>query len=545
MLTPLMNRRRLNDHEIAPPLGNGCFNYPTSTAAIHAANPSVPEDLPHQSSGRSPTKSRMETFYLPSKDEDEHIVDSRRGCHRQTALKPSTAPTSNAIHLDQMVEDKEGDLLDLSPGWRFRLIKKTPTTHAKDSIWAKYPSLPLSLRQLQQQQQQGSPFPSTTTTNGIWAPWWFPAPATITAASTSSVSSISSIKLIPYDIPSSPSSSSYLDSDSNRNPSTSNNYNKKAQEDYLTTYGSSTISTAADAVTLTAMDRPDLLYKDTVFHYTTFASANSSSSSSINISRRSSRDSFQALSDTQYDISQDAQQHESEDQDQDQDQTIFDNEILIAVPRLFTTTSPTATSMELTDPLGASSPTLPDPPYSTTESTTPSAIYHPGDNGVISKDGNHKHYQGSPASTGTRARDRVSIPSYSFASSPPIKSLGIGLSYLNSFSSTNTTPAGMVVVAEAMNKIRHHVALASVELDSQKAYMARSSRLVQMLRLDEENEENEKRKGGGEGNDVVDVDSDMGAEVQERTFLPVASQPVDHRQRQASTTNPGPKDDCR
>ncbi|KAF9550579.1 hypothetical protein EC957_000253 [Mortierella hygrophila] len=542
MLTPLMNRRKLNDHEITPPLGNGCFNYPTSTAAVLAANPSVPDDLSHLSPRRSPTKSRMETFYLPSKDEDEHVVNSCRGCHHQAALKPSTTPTSNAIHLDQMVEDKDGDLLDLSPGWRFRLIKKTPTTHVTDSIWAKYPPLALPLRQLQQQQQR-NPFPSTRTTNGIWAPWWFPAPAPapVTSASKSSVSSISSINLIPCDMLSSPSSSSYLDSDSNRNLSTSNNYNKKAQEGYLTTYGSSTTSTAADAVALTAMDRPDLFYKDTVFHYTTFASANSSSSSNINISRRSSRDSFQALSDTQYDISQDVQQHESEDQDQDQDQTIFDNEMLIAVPRLFTTTTPTTTSMELTDPLGASSPTLPEPLYSTTESTTPSTIYHPGDNSILSKDVNHKHYHGSPAPTGTGAGDRVSVPSYSFASSPPMKSLGISLSYLNSFSSTDTTPARMVVVAEAMDRIRHDVTLASVELGPQKAYMAMSNRLVQMLRLDEEEE---KRTGDGEGNGVDDDDPDMAAEVQERTFLPVPSQAVDHRQHEVPTTNSRPKDDC-
>ena len=127
MLAPLINRRKLNDQEIATPLGNGCFNYPTSTAAVLAANPSVPEDLLHLSARRSPTKSRMETFYLPGKDEDEHIIDSRGGGHHQTALQPSTTPTSNAIHLHQMVEDKDGDLLDLSPGWRLRLIKKTPT----------------------------------------------------------------------------------------------------------------------------------------------------------------------------------------------------------------------------------------------------------------------------------------------------------------------------------------------------------------------------------------------------------------------------------
>ncbi|KAG9064366.1 hypothetical protein KI688_003554 [Linnemannia hyalina] len=514
MLIPLMNYRKLNDHEITLPLGNGCFIYPTSTAAVLAANPSVPDDLSHLSARRSPTKSRMETFYLPNKDEDEHIVDSRRGCHHQTALKPLTAPTSKAIHLVQMVEDKDRDLLDLSPGWRFRLIKKTPTTHATDSIWAKYPSLPLSLRQLQQQ-QQGNTFPSTMTMNGIWTPWWFPAlapaPAPITAASTSPVSSISSVNLVPCDMPSSPSSLSYLDSDSNRNLSTSNNYNKKPQENYPNTYGSSTISTAADAVALTAMDRPDLLYKDTIFHYTTFASTNSSSSGNINFSRRSSsRNSFQALPDTQDDISQDVQQHESEGQDQDQDRTIFDNGVLIAIPRIFTTMTPTTASMELTDPLGASSPILPDPPSSTTESTIPSTIYPPRDNNILSKDGNHKHYQGYPASTSTEAGDKVSIPSYSFASSPPIKSLGIGLSCLNSFSPTDTTPAGMVAVSEAMDRIRHHVALASVELDSQKAYMARSNRLVQMLRLDEEEE---KRTGGGERNDVVDDDPDIGAEL--------------------------------
>lgn len=90
-----------------------------------------------------------------------------------------------------------------------------------------------------------------------------------------------------------------------------------------------------------------------------------------------------------------------------------------------------------------------------------------------------------------------------------MEGLGIGLSYLNPYSSPDTTPLGAVVVAEAMDRIRHRVALASIELDAQKAYLARSNRLVQMLRLDEE----EKRSDGGEENDVDQDDLDIGGEV--------------------------------
>ncbi|KAK3835380.1 MAG: hypothetical protein JOS17DRAFT_772727 [Linnemannia elongata] len=505
MLAPLMNHRKLNDHEIAPPLGNGCFNYPTSTTTVLTANPSVPEDLLGLSARRSPTKSRMETFYLPSKEEDEHIVVSRDDGHHQTSLQPSTIRSLSLIHLDQMVEDKAGDLLDLSPGWRFRMIKKIPITHAADSIRAKYPSLSLSLCHLQHQ-QQGNPFPATMTTIGIWTPWWFPAHAPITVASTSSVSSLSSIYLIPCDMPSSSSLSSYLDddeskknavkieddedlgSDSNQNLFTNNNYSKKAQEGYLTT------STAADAVPLTAMARQDL-YKDTIFPYTTFSSANSSTSISTSTSRSSSRSGFQSLLDTQEDISQDVQQHESEQQGQDEDFTIFDNEILIAVQRLSTVTNSTTTSMELADPLGASSPTLTDLPSSSTESTNPSPVSHPGDNSILSKDGDNALYQGFPALSDTVTGNRVSIPSYSFPSSPPVKGLGIGLSYLNYHSSSNSTPSRMSWMPK------------------RRTWPGRIGLLVQMLRLDEEEEEEEKKNGGGEGNDIDDDDSDMGAEL--------------------------------
>ncbi|KAF9282013.1 hypothetical protein BGZ88_011243 [Linnemannia elongata] len=531
MLVPRMNSWNLSHHEIAPPQGNGCFNYPTSAAAVLSSNPSVPEGLLHLSTRRSPTKSRMETFYQPSKDEDEHFVDSRVGSHHQTALQPSTIQSTSVIHVNQMVEDKDGRLLDLSPGWKFRLIKKTPMTHAADSIWAKHPSLALSLRQLHQQQQhQKSPFRSSMTTNDIWTPWRFPALARITTATTSSASVLSSITLIPCDMPSSSSSSSSylddeefkknvakygdeqsLDSNSNRNLSTNNNYNKKAQEDYLPIYGSNTASTAAEAVALTAVARSGFLYMDTLFHYTTFASATSSSSSnsSNNFSRSRSRNGFQALSDTKANISQDVQQLESEDQDQDQDETILDNNMLIVVPHLSTTTTPTTTSMEFTDPLGASSPILSDLPSFTTESETPSTIYYPRDNNIISKNGDHKVQQGPPTPTGAGTGDRAYKSSYLFTSSLPMESLGIGLSYLNSYSSLDTTPLGTVVVAEAMDRIRHSVALASVELDAQKAYMTRSNRLVQMLRLDEE----EKRGDGGEENNVDQDDSDIGGEV--------------------------------
>ncbi|KAF9326491.1 hypothetical protein BGZ91_001910, partial [Linnemannia elongata] len=532
MLAPRMNSRNLSHHEIAPPQGNGCFNYPTSAAAVLSSNPSVPEGLLHLSTRRSPAKSRMETFYQPSKDEDEHFVDSRVGSHHQTALQPSTIQSASVIHVDQMVKDKDGRLLDLSPGWKFRLIKKTPMTHAVDSIWAKHPSLAFSLRQLQQQQQhhQKSPFRSSMTTNGIWTPWRFPALARITTATTSSASVLSSINLIPCDMPSSSSSSSpsylydeefknvakcgneqSLDSNSNRNLSTNNNYNKKVQEDYLPIYGSNTASTAAEAVALTAVARSGFLYMDTLFHYTTFASATSSSSSnsSNNFSRSRSRNGFQALSDTKANISQDVQQLESKDQDQDQDETILDNNRLNVVPHLSTTTTPTTTSMELTDPLGATSPILSDLPSFTTESATPSTIYYPRDNNIISKDGDHKIHQGSPTLTGAGTGDRAYKSSYLFTSSLPMEGLGIGLSYLNPYSSPDTTPLGTAVVAEAMDRIRHRVALASVELDAQKAYMARSNRLVQMLRLDEQ----EKRSDGGEENDVDQDDLDIGGEV--------------------------------
>lgn len=519
-----MNSRNLSHHEIAPLQGNGCFNYPTSAAAVLSSNPLVPEGLLHLSTRRSPTKSRMETFYQPSKDEVEHSVDSRVGRHHQTALRPSTIQSTSVIHVDQMVEDKDGRLLDLSPGWKFRLIKKTPMTHAADSIWAKHPSLALSLRQLQKQQQhhQKSPFRSSMTTNGIWTPWRFPALARITPATTSSDSVLSSINLIPCDMP---SSSSYLgdeefkknvakcgdeqglDSNSNRNPSTNYNYNKKIQEDYLLIYGSNTASTAAEAVALTAVARSGFLYMDTLFHYTTFASATSSSSNNFNRSR--SRNGFQALSDTKANISQDVQQLESEDQDQDQDETILDNKMLNVVPHLSTTTTPTTTSMEFTDPLGASSPILSDLPTFTTESATPSTIYYPRDNNIFSKDGDHKVHQGSPTPTGAGTGARAYKPSYLFTSSLPMEGLGIGLSYLNSYSSPDTTSLGTVMVAEAMDRIRHRIALASVELDAQKAYMARSNRLVQMLRLEEE----EKRSDGGEENDVDQDDLDIGGEV--------------------------------
>ncbi|OAQ24250.1 hypothetical protein K457DRAFT_24303 [Linnemannia elongata AG-77] len=525
MLAPRMNSRNLSHHEIALPQGNGCFNYPTSAAAVLSSNPLVPEGLLHLSTRRSPTKSRMETFYQPSRDEDEHFVDSRVGSHHQTALQPSTIQSTSVIHVDQMVEDKDGRLLDLSPGWKFRLIKKTPMTHAADSIWTKHPSLALSLRQLQQQQQhhQKSPFRSSMTTNGIWTPWRFPALARITTATTSSAPVLSSINLIPCDMPSSSSSSlspSYLDdeefkknvtkcgdeqsldSNINRNPSTNNNYNKKVQEDYL--------PIAAEAVALTAVTRSGFLYMDTLFHYTTFASATSSSSSnsSNNFSRSRSRNGFQALSDTKANISQDVQQLESEDQDQDQDETILDNKMLTVVPHLSSTTTPTTTSMEFTDPLGASSPILSDLPSFTTESATPSTIYYPRDNNIISKDSDHKVHQGSPTPTGAGTGDRAYKPSYLFTSSLPMEGLGIGLSYLNPYSSPDTTPLGAVVVAEAMDRIRHRVALASIELDAQKAYLARSNRLVQMLRLDEE----EKRSDGGEENDVDQDDLDIGGE---------------------------------
>lgn len=527
-----MNSRNLSHHEIAPPQGNGCFNYPTSAAAVLSSNPSVPEGRLNLSTRRSPTKSRMETFYQPSKDEDEHVVDSCVGRHHQTALQPSTIQSTSVIHVDQMVEDKDGRLLDLSPGWKFRLIKKTPMTHAADSIWAKHPSLALSLRQLQKQQQhhQKSPFRSSVTTNGIWTPWRFPALTRITTATTSSASVLSSINLIPCDMPSSSSSSpspSYLDDEefkknvakcgdeqsldpnSNRNLSTNNNYNKKAQEDYLPIYGSNTASTAAEAVALTAVARSGFLYMDTLFHYTTFASATSSSSSNSSNKFSRSRNGFQALSDTKANISQDVQQLESEDQDQDQDETILDNKMPIVVPHLSTTTPPTTTSMELTDPLGASSPILPDLPSFTTESATPSTIYYPGDNNIFSKDSDHKVHQGSPTLTGAGTGDRAHKPSYVFASSLSMKGLGIALSYLNSYSSPDTTPLGTVVIAEAMDRIRHSVALASVELDAQKAYMARSNRLVQMLRLDEE----EKRSDDGEENDVDQDDLDIGGKA--------------------------------
>ncbi|KAG0066973.1 hypothetical protein BGZ89_006688 [Linnemannia elongata] len=533
MLASRMNSWNLSHHEIAPLQGNGCFNYPTSAAAVLSSNPSVPEGLLHLSTRRSPTKSRMETFYQPSKDEDEHFVASRVGSHHQTALQPSTIQSTGEIHVDQMVKDKDGRLLDLSPGWKFRLIKKTPMTHAADSIWAKHPSLALSLRQLQQQQHlQKSPFRSSMTTNGIWTPWRFPALARITTATTLSAPVLSSINLIPCDMPSSSSSSlspSYLDdeefkknvakygdeqsldSNSNRNLSTNNNYNKKAQEDYLPIYGSNTASTATEAVAITAVARSGFLYMDTLFHYTTFASATSSSSSnsSNNFSRSRSRNGFQTLSDTKANMSQDVQQLESEDQDQDQDETILDNKMLNVVPHLSTTTTPTTTSMELTDPLGASSPILSDLPSFTTESATPSTIYYPGDNNIFFKDSNHKVHQGSPTLTGAGTGDRAHKPSYVFASSLSMKGLGIGLSYLNSYSSPDTTPLGTVVIAEAMDRIRHRVALASVELDAQKAYMARSNRLVQMLRLDEE----EKRSDDGEENDVDQDDLDIGGKA--------------------------------
>ncbi|KAH7049661.1 hypothetical protein BKA57DRAFT_460941 [Linnemannia elongata] len=254
---------------------------------------------------------------------------------------------------------------------------------------------------------------------------------------------------------------------------------------------------------------------DTLFHYTTFASATSSSSnnSSNNFSRSRSRNGFQALSDTKANMSQDVQQLESEDQNQDQDETILENKMLNIVPHLSTTTTPTTTttttSMEFTDPLGASSPILSDLPSFTTESATPSTIYYPRDNNIISKDGDHKVHQGSPTPTGAGTGDRAYKSSYLFTSSLPMEGLRIGLSYLNSYSSPDTTPLGTVVVAEAMDRIRHRVALASVELDAQKAYMTRSNRLVQMLRLDEE----EKRGDGGEENNVDQDDLDIGGEV--------------------------------
>ncbi|KAF8945155.1 hypothetical protein BGZ47_003196 [Haplosporangium gracile] len=512
-----MGCRNQNKDEIAPPLGNGCFNYPSAT-------PAVPEALLlQQFARRSPTKSRMETSYLVNDDSN----DLSRDCYHQTLLQPST-PTSSVVHPSQ-VKEVEDLPDDRSPGWRFRLIKKTPSTHAVNSIWGKYPSLSLLQHQQQRQQQQNYLFPSTMSWNGIWAPWWFPAPITEIVTTSASFSPMISI---PCDLTSSSLSSLVdeffktavkcedgFDSDNNLNQFSNNNndYNNKGKEDSHITHEPGTGSTSADPFALTATARSDLLYKDTVFHYTTFASASSSTSNSR------SRNCILTHSDSQQDESQNVQQYQF--QDQDQGQNLFGNEMLIAVPPISTTVATTTTSMELTDPLGASSPTLPDLP-STTESNISITATHPGVNNTPSECRTTKGIQESlgPATAST-ARELAPIPSSFAFSFKRIVGLGIGLSYLTTYTSTNSTPSSMQVAAEAMDRIHHRVTLASAELDVQKAYMARSNRLVQLLRCDEEEE---KKNGGGEGKHVVDADtdSDLNAEAEMDTRTDATSSRV-------------------
>ncbi|KAF9151447.1 hypothetical protein BG015_006663 [Linnemannia schmuckeri] len=508
-----MGRRNQNEDEIAPLLGNGCFN----SSDTATTTPAAPEDLLLKQFARgSPTKSRMETLYLVSDNSD----DLSRNFYHQTALQPCT-PTSSVIHLNQ-IEEVEDLPDDRSPGWRYRLIKRTPRTHIADSIWRKYPSLFLRQHQQQQQQQQQNRlFPPTMTWNSIWTPWWVPAPITDTVATPVSFSPTISVPCDSVSL----SSSSLIDeffktavkyedsftSDNNLSLfSTNNKYNNKGQEELLITNGSSTGSTGASAAALAAITvRSDLLYKDTVFHHTTFASANSSTSSSRG------RSCIPTHPDDQQDESRDVQQYQS--QGQGQDQHLFDSEMLTAVPPLSTTAATTTTSMEFTDPLGASSPTLPDLPP-TTESNGSIPAIHPGVNNTSSESRTTKNTQESPGpNVADAAREPVPIPSSFAFPFTPIVGLGIGLFCLTPYTSTNSTLSSLQMAAEAMDRIHHRVILASAELDVQSVYMTRSNRLVQLLRHDEEKEE--KNDGGGEGKYVVDLDADSDlsaeAEIQE------------------------------
>ncbi|KAG0297990.1 hypothetical protein BGZ96_003637 [Linnemannia gamsii] len=454
-------------------LGNGCFKYP--------AAPTIPAEFKGRFS-RSPIKSRMET-YLQSTNEDI-------GSHHPAASQP-TASTSIPYYLDQQAVHNNNINVDAkddqerSPGWKLSLIKKTPIKPAVDT-WAKYPSLTVHQQQL---------FPARTVSMvGHWSPWWLPTPLTDASSS------------LPYLIPSddaslsqsADSSLSILQVNFNNRPrcekelvvsvasldrvENNNNNNINISKDDYNHHppGYSTANTVA--ATTTAADSSDIvLNEDKVVLRSSPAST-------------CEKDSLWSY--------WDAQQGQDKVQDKKQAEDQFSTQNTSLLTTVAATTTTLLSSMELTDPLGASSPSLPTPTQTTIFSHPSSPSSTPHGNVQSSF---YTEVVGVPRPQGSHSwivEQEAAKADTSIWTTPSCRSsttsmtglgLGVGLSYLRNYKSAKSTTPETVAVAEAMDRICRCVA--SSELNQQYTYLARSNRLLQLLHRDKKEKGNDEKNG--------------------------------------------------
>ncbi|KAG0315395.1 hypothetical protein BGZ97_008291 [Linnemannia gamsii] len=458
-----MSCSEVHTDEIA--LGNGCFNYP--------AAPTTPIEAVGRVS-RSPIKSRMETSYLQNTNEAFRS-------HRQPASRPTTSKSA-PIHLDQQavqnsIADADAeDVQDRSPGWKLSLIKKTPIKPTVDTFWAKYPSLA---------GDQQQPFPARPVSMvgpwTPWTPWWLPSPLTVASSSLA--------HLIPSDdAPLSQSADSPLstpqdnlhnriDCEEEIFVSVSNLDRVNNNNDHYIYHprGSSTSNTAV--ATTAATDSLDIvLHNDTVVPC----------SSSVLTCKKESLWSY-------WDVQQEKDKgQQAEDQSSTQKMSPMRTTAVASTTLL--------TSMELTDPLGASSPTLPTPTQTNMFSHAPTPSSTPQGGVQFS---NCTEVIGTPRLQGTHSRiveqegDIVVTPTWTTSaccsSTTSMAGLGLGirLPYLHDYKSVKTTTPETVAVAEAMDRIRHRVA--SSELHQQYSYLARSNRLLELPLRDEREKGNSEK----------------------------------------------------
>ncbi|KAK3843847.1 MAG: hypothetical protein J3R72DRAFT_473763 [Linnemannia gamsii] len=299
--TGMMDSNCTYNNNFGKALGNGCFDYPffihSSTDLL--ANPAPLSTTTPLSSSSLRSKSRMETFYL---------VDA-------PATTTSTT-TTIAVTPVNKIEDQFQPLSlseDRSPGWKLHQIKKTPTQHFADTIWAKFPSLSL--------------FNNTNAIgNDNRFPWW----SSIPVGATSFSSPLSLNNLIPCEMDEVDIStkcevgsehilSPYLDIEPSTTTSATNTMNATAAEFNL---------------------RSDSLYKDNLLGHTFFV-AHPSHQSHWTLQQGLVQDQVQ-----------EQKQEEQEGHEQEGTQVL-----------------PTA-SMELGDPLWVSSPPL----WSSTSCSTSSGV---------------------------------------------------------------------------------------------------------------------------------------------------------------------------